>query len=96
MWPSRLRVSGAIWRRRIDDVRSAASTVVAGRGRAGMDEDGGRGVGHVFELLIENGCEVLGECGSGTANTKQVLLKVVVVVVEDGVGRSQFEGTMGG
>jgi len=96
MGPSRLRVSGAIWGRRVDDVRSTASTVVDGRGRAGRDKDGGGGVGHVFKLLIEDGCKVFGESGVGTMNTKQVLLEVVVVVVEDGVRGSQCEETMGG
>ena len=32
---------------------------------------------------------------AGMANAKQVLLEAVVIVVEDGVGRSQFEDESG-
>jgi len=74
MRPSRLGVSGAVWGRRTDDVGSAASTIVDRRGRAGRDENGGRGFGHVFsesvELIGEDLFEVVVEGGTGAANAE--------------------------
>jgi len=98
MRPSRLGVSGAVWGRRIDDVRSTASAVADGRGRAGRNKDGGGGVGHVvdrgadLDKVIEwlsDGVVVV------SANAEEVLLKAFVKSVEDGEWGSQFEETMG-
>jgi len=99
MRPSRLGVSGAVWGRRSNDVRSAASTVVDGRSRAGRDKDSRGGVGHVFNRCA--GLDKVVEWLSGwvvvfSANAKDVLLKAFVEGVEDEVGRGQFEGTRGG
>ena len=49
--PGCLRVSGAVRRRRGNDVGSAASMVIGQRWRARGNEDGGGGVGHVIDLV---------------------------------------------
>jgi len=91
MRPGCLGVGGTIRRGRIDDVGGAACTFLVRRQGARRDEDGGVGVGHVFELLIEDCYKIVSEGRAGTANAEQVLLEAVVVVVEDGIGGSQFE-----
>ena len=72
--PGRFGISGAIGRRRSDDVGGAARAVVSGRDRARGDEDGGGGIRHVFgegvELVGEDLLEVVVEGGTGTANAE--------------------------
>jgi len=101
MGPGRFGISGTIRRRRGNDVGSAACMIVGGRWRARGDKDGGVGVGHIFdeivELVGENLFEVVvkGGARAGAANTEQILLKVVVVFIEDGKWGSQCEESRG-
>jgi len=99
MRPSRFGVSGAVWRRRCDDIGSVADAVVSGRGRAGRDEDGRGSVGHIFDCRA-NLNQVVERLSGGvvvvSVNAEEVLLEAFVESVEDGVGGSQSERTMGG
>jgi len=99
MGPSRFGISRAIGRRRHDNVRSAAGTIVGGRSRAGRDEDSGSGVGHILDRGA-NLYEVIEWLSDGivmvSANAEEVLLEAFVKGIEDGVGRGQFEERRGG
>ena len=99
MGPGCLRVSGTVRRGRGDNIGSAARGFLVGRSRAGRDEDSRTSVRHIVgesvELVGEDLFEVVVEGRTSAAKTEQILLKAVVVAVEDCKWGSQCEEVMG-